>query len=80
MDNDLKKAIQTVILDKELVPIPGNKWVELITNLSIGESFTCSMSGKSAAFQIARKNNIKLRSSQRGMERYRVRIWRVVEK
>ena len=66
-----------VILDKELVPIPGNKWVELVTNLSVGESFTCPMKSKSAAFQAAKKSNIKLRSSQRGMEPYRIRIWRL---
>lgn len=66
-----------VVLDKELVPIPGTEWDKLVTSLSIGQSFTCAMTLKSAAFQAARRNNIKLRSSQRGMERYKVRIWRV---
>lgn len=66
-----------VILDKELVPIPGTEWDKLVTSLSIGQSFTCALSLKSAAFLAARRNNMKLRSSQRGMEPYRVRIWRV---
>ena len=68
-----------VVFDKELIPFQKRKrkWEATLEGLDCERSFVTHFNAKSAIFQAARKLGIKVKSSQLGLEKDQVRIWRI---
>ena len=67
-----------VVFDKELVPFKRKrKWEAILESLDCERSFVTHLNAKGAIYAAARKLGIKVQSSQIGLEKDEIRIWRV---
>lgn len=65
-----------VVFDKELVSRKLT-WETILKNLDCERSFVTRFNAKAGIFQAAKKLGIKVISSQVGLEKNQLRIWRI---